>query len=368
MPSQPPIPHILSPYLTHSTHSAQSLTIITSVLAATPNWLVLRYLHSVLSAATEHGQTHPYQGGKKRRRAKRVVLVSFLRDWLFWRGEGKRLGLDLQRFVEGNRLRFVDGLSGLFDAPQQQPAPPQGNSRAVPTGGAMGSGRSIPMRGSVGPASIRGPPTISPLATTPSQAKIPTLQQQQKQLHLSGQGTTALNQLENDILSVIKSFPNPNATNETGEEEEEDDEDDILLILDQPDLILATTPGIDANDMSEWVMGLQQHVLSTIITTSADTPLIHNANPYTANDSTATPLEKNHASFVVGLAHRADMVLQLRTLDTGAAKDVSGVLRISRGGGYQPELEGKEDEVIEKEALYFVQRDGGVRVFGRGEV
>ena len=94
MPSQPPIPHILSPYLTHSTHSAQSLTtIITSVLAATPNWLVLRYLHSVLSAAVEHNESHQESGNgrKRRRRAKRVVLVSILREWSFWRGEAKRL-------------------------------------------------------------------------------------------------------------------------------------------------------------------------------------------------------------------------------------------------------------------------------------
>ncbi|KAI7973162.1 hypothetical protein EIK77_004439 [Talaromyces pinophilus] len=261
----------------------------------------------------------------------------------------------------------------------------------------MGSGRSIPMRG---PASPRAPPPPSssrlPTAGIPSSAK--SSPPQQKQLHISGQGITALNQLENDILSVIQSLPKPDRTNET-DEDGQDDEDgnDILLILDQPDLILATTPGIDANDMLEWVMGLQQvrfppspsfkdknkgllsllqHVLSTIITTSADSPLIHNANPYTltpieTTSAAATPLEKNHASFVVGLAHRADMVLQLRTLDTGAAKDVSGVLRMSRGGGYEPEIgqEGKEDgEIAEKEVLYFVQRDGGVRVFGRGEV
>lgn len=123
--------------------------------------------------------------------------------------------------------------------------------------------------------------------------------------------------------------------------------------------------------MKAYDVDWEKHVHSTIITTSADSPLIHNANTYiTENASAATPLEKNHASFVVGLAHRADMVLQLRTLDTGAAKDVSGVLRMSRGGGYDAsETEGgKEDEITEKEVLYFVQRDGGVRVFGRGEV
>lgn len=164
----------------------------------------------------------------------------------------------MQRFVDGDRLRFADGLSGLFDASRQplqsQPQQQQGSIRSGP---AMGSGRPIPMRG---PASPRAPPPPSsplPTAGIPSPAK--SSPPRQKQLHISGQGITTLNQLENDILSIIQSIPKPNRTNET-DEDGQDDEDgnDILLILDQPDLILATTPGIDANDMSEWVMGLQQ--------------------------------------------------------------------------------------------------------------
>lgn len=78
----------------------------------------------------------------------------------------------------------------------------------------------------------------------------------------------------------------------------------------------------------------------------------------------ATPIETEHAALAIGLAHRARSVMQLRTLDTGAAKDVSGVLRISRGGGMSAN---EEDSLEEREALYFIQRDGGVTVFGRGE-
>lgn len=104
------------------------------------------------------------------------------------------------------------------------------------------------------------------------------------------------------------------------------------------------------------------------MTTAADSPLIHKAHISNQNDLgeqvSATPLEKNHASLSIGMAHRASLVLQLRTLDTGAAKDVSGVLRLSRGGSYE-QHEG--DEVVEREVLYYIQRDGGVRVFGRGE-
>lgn len=74
-----------------------------------------------------------------------------------------------------------------------------------------------------------------------------------------------------------------------------------------------------------------------------------------------TPLEINHAAFVTGLAHLARFTIGLRLLDTGAARDVSGVLRVTRGAD-----EGEVD-VEEREVLYFVGGDGGVRVFGRGE-
>lgn len=62
----------------------------------------------------------------------------------------------------------------------------------------------------------------------------------------------------------------------------------------------------------------------------------------------------------MSLAHQARLLMGVRELDTGVARDVSGVLRIGRGGG-----EGAED-VEEKEVLYFVGGDGGVRVFERG--
>lgn len=45
----------------------------------------------------------------------------------------------------------------------------------------------------------------------------------------------------------------------------------------------------------------------------------------------------------------AERVLSVRELDTGAARDVSGVLRVTGG-------------VREWEGLYVVGRDGGVRV------
>ena len=62
----------------------------------------------------------------------------------------------------------------------------------------------------------------------------------------------------------------------------------------------------------------------------------------------------------MSLAHQARLILSVRELDTGVARDVSGVLRIGRGGA------GGEGTVKEAELLYFVLGDGGVRVFERG--
>ncbi len=70
---------------------------MSSVLGATGNWLLLRYLYAALSASSSADVSlgDGLDNGKKRK----VVLVSFLRGWDFWRSEAKRL---------------VSILSGLF--------------------------------------------------------------------------------------------------------------------------------------------------------------------------------------------------------------------------------------------------------------
>ena len=72
-------------------------------------------------------------------------------------------------------------------------------------------------------------------------------------------------------------------------------------------------------------------------------------------------MEINQAAFVIAMAHQADFAISLRELDTGIAKDVSGVLRITMGSG-----EGRRD-LEETEVLYFVARSGEVKVFERGQ-
>lgn len=93
-----------------------------------------------------------------------------------------------------------------------------------------------------------------------------------------------------------------------------------------------------------------------MVALSADYPLVA---------AQQTPLEIDHAAFLLGIAHQADFTMALRLLDTGTARDVSGVVRITvgdsadNGDGNGP--------IEEKELLYFVGGDGGVRVFERGQ-
>lgn len=105
MPSQPPLPPLLAPYL--STQPESSLTLVSSILGATSNWLVLRFLHAALSTSSNPNASiglEDLPDGKKRK----VVLVSFLRGWEFWKSESKRL---VSQFPESS-LFTVHGHTG----------------------------------------------------------------------------------------------------------------------------------------------------------------------------------------------------------------------------------------------------------------
>ena len=107
-----------------------------------------------------------------------------------------------------------------------------------------------------------------------------------------------------------------------------------------------------------WLMILLKHVHATIITVSADYPLV------TAHQ---TPLETDHAALLLSLAHQADFIMSLRLLDSGTARDVSGVIRVTVG---EQTPDGEQDiqkRIEERELLYYVGGDGGVRIFERGQ-
>ncbi|KAI1501679.1 hypothetical protein F5X99DRAFT_382160 [Biscogniauxia marginata] len=281
------IPPLLEPYL--SLPPEASLILLSGVLGSTTNWLVHRYLYTLLApppTPAVFDQEKKGGGGDIN-----VILVSFLRDYAFWKDGAGRLGLDLDMSKRKGRFIFVDGLSDLFSASSgHQPKPP---------------------------------------ATNASGSRL-----------LSSATAHALRkELEDAIIQIQAVGP----------------ERQTVLVVDQLDLLLAASgDDFSCNTLQETLLDLREKVHSAIITLSADEPLIA---------SQATSLEKEHAAFALSLAHDAHLVISLRKLDTGTARDVSGVLRATSGG----QSYDNSRSVDEGELLYFVGGDGAVRVFERGQ-
>lgn len=76
------IPPLLEPYLALPPEA--SLILLTSVLGASTNWLVLRFLHGTLL----NGDASIVDGSED---DTKIVLVSFMRDFAFWKENAKRL-------------------------------------------------------------------------------------------------------------------------------------------------------------------------------------------------------------------------------------------------------------------------------------
>jgi elongator complex protein 6 len=119
-------PPLLEPYLRLPYET--SLILLSGVLGTSTNWLVHRYLHTLLASpttTTSSSSSYPSShedAGSNNYQAQQisVILVSFLRDYAFWKDGCKRLGLDLDQATRKGSFAFVDGLTGLF-APSPNP-------------------------------------------------------------------------------------------------------------------------------------------------------------------------------------------------------------------------------------------------------
>lgn len=150
-------------------------------------------------------------------------------------------GLDLARLAGKQQFAFVDGLSDLFSSPQANPAPSASSNVGV------ASRATLPLRSQHGVVPGRVPPPSTSAETGGNVRRGQTGQEIAKKLRFSGRGTAALDALERDITEVIQQCRK--------------ESDELLLILDQPDFLLAATGptmGIGATEVAEWVTGLQQ--------------------------------------------------------------------------------------------------------------
>ncbi|EOA81345.1 uncharacterized protein SETTUDRAFT_122991 [Exserohilum turcica Et28A] len=340
MPPSSRIPPLLQPYA--ELPREESLTLVTSTLGASANWLLIRFLCAALGTATARG------GGEEDHN---VVLVSWMRPYEFWKQESRKsAALDLERLRKEGRFAFVDGLGAgsdaTSDARQASAAPSNGihAQRGLQTLSARGPpGRIVPARG----------PPASPQATTT------TAETTGASSNTSGHYTLKSLELD-DVKATISSAVSALTTAPVQRK--------TLLIFDNPDLLLALNPSITPSRFTSLVLTLQ-----TIPTVSHILTHIQSDNPLLSLSAPPQPLELAHHNLLVKCAHMSRRILGVRILDTGVARDVSGVIRITEqkhewldlGFGDNEPKEGG-DSGRGKEFLYQVKGDGSVRVFERG--
>ncbi|KAK6496396.1 hypothetical protein TWF481_002416 [Arthrobotrys musiformis] len=283
------------------------LLLITSVLGTSPSWLTYSLLHNSLISGEN------------------VVFASFLNEFAYFREGGKRHGLDLQSHLRKGTLTFIDGFSKLFLPVVSTPASAPVQSIPAPSQRVGG----IPPRG--GPIPPRQIPQSAPTAAPADPIKYISLG--------PSPSPVALRQLD-----VIKTALQGLGSSGTRPK----------LVVEGLDVLIAAA-GIDVRAVEDLVYDLRDISSTTTILLPSDSVLIQTS-------ASSTPLELSHANLVISLAHTADAILSLRLLDTGVAKDISGVLKVTRGAGNL----GDTDGIVEEKEMLYYESDAGVRIFARG--
>ncbi|KAH7126904.1 hypothetical protein B0J11DRAFT_485737 [Dendryphion nanum] len=341
MPPSSRIPPLLQPYTALPTQD--SIVLTTSTLGASSNWLLIRFLCEALGRTSSS-----YDENKNDNADTKVILVSWMRDWEFWKSEARKGGgLDLERLKREGRLAWVDGVGGIFLPETKETDTAKATIPEVTTRPAR---TIIPTRG---PAPGRGGPAGAAISTAVPKAHSPI---SQTVIPVSGSFTlrnATLPHLRETIKSALQ-YLHPGPLNHSSPSQTQPR---TLLVLDTPSLLLAAHPGITPSSLSATIMTLHTLTTHILLHIPADDALLSLSTP-------PQPLEIDARNFLVKMAHVSERVLACRVLDTGVARDVSGVVRIT--GGRDGNGEEEEERGRGREFLYRVGGDGGVRVFERG--
>lgn len=341
MPPTSRIPPLLQPFVRAPKN--ESVLLLTSTLDASANWLLTRFFSDALGSGLKDNGN----GG-----AQNVVLVSWMRDYEFWRQEGRKCtGLDLGGLRTQGKFAFVDGLSSLFLLPADENTEDAQRPRSLPIAqpGSPAISRdpqSLPSRGPPG----RAAPAPAPAPAAPRSPA--------SQPGLYALSSTSLSHIATTVTAAIASLRPSTAASRT------------LVILDNPDFLLASVPGLTPAALTSFFLDLhsQTSVSHVLVHLQSDLALL-------ATPEKPSPLQIAQQNLVVRTAHMSARVLGVRVLDTGVARDVSGVLRVTVNRESWADIatfgedEGgavKAPEEVGSEVLYKVNGDGSVRVFERG--
>ena len=349
------------------------LILVTSVLGASANWLVVRYVVNILGEAGTRAGGAEAEGKKKDAPSAAVVLLSFARSLAFWTASCRKLGTDLCAAGRQGRFVFVDGTRSWL------PAAPGGGISARDL---VTSGRRDTWCYDLASLMWPGPRAEGRRLDEVLRELVAAASESGAAQH---DGKEAEAEAEEEEASSRRQCSNGGAA---GPATTAAEARSVVLILDGLDLYLALAlqpasptsfPPAPQALLASITSLLALRSVFVVATAAADDSFVH---PPHHSGLPSPVLESNHRGFVVGLAHAAHLILSCRMLDTGPAADVSGVLRVTvggaagwggaflgtgvRGGDGSLGAQGGGDEAEEGEWLYHVASDGDVRIFGRG--
>lgn len=329
------LPPALEPYLQLPPET--SLILLTSTLGCSVNWLTARFISSALASDHHQQQQEPSPPPLA------ILLVSWIRDLAFWKTELRRTSVSTTKPKQVTKVLPFKKKEKKKKRGKEKLKYSNFTTQGIDI-------TKLSQTNKFAFVDYLNNPTPSPPSTS-SPSSPSNLSTSHPLIHQS-------------LTKLLSSSTTPSLK--------------ILLILDAPDILL-TTPPSTSTSLPTLLLTLRSHpsIHSTILSVSADWPLISGATQHhpqiTSQAATTTPLEISSAAFVSTQAHLSRWVMGVRALETGAARDVSGVLRITRGGGWGGGGDGGWEEDgdgegmgREVELLYLVGRDGNVKVFERG--
>ena len=138
----------------------------------------------------------------------------------------------------------------------------------------------------------------------------------------------------------------------------------IVLILDNPDVIIAVAR-TNSKELSQLILQLRSQVHSAVVTCSADSPLLPGADR--AHGYEPRVIDMEIAAFIAAQAHASSLVISARQLETGASTHISGVLRVTAGGGWYGFASDNVawNDIKGTEMLYTVNGYSVVKIFER---
>ncbi|KIX07526.1 uncharacterized protein Z518_02179 [Rhinocladiella mackenziei CBS 650.93] len=346
----PIIPPALAAFIQQSL-SPHTQTLITPVLSTSSTWLCLRFIYAALYGFEDvDGAPQIGTGSDPTTGIEKVICVSLLMPLSLWVEMGKKMGLDILSLLKSTRLVYVDGLTC-------------GKAASVGSGTGVGTATShapTTRLKSLALNDVRDALDMALKAVSSSPSTPPPISTSVSATTKSSTGPAPFRR-----SPASTSLPGPDSCTKP------------LILLDGIDFLLASQPSITPMSLQSFLFMLRTQSHTLVVTCHADSPLLHASSATPTGADVGSQLERNHAHFLTNLAHQSRWVFQLRGLDTGSAKDVTGVVRVSRGGdiGVDDENEGKpnihalrgSDVLADAEWLYQVKCDGSASVWGRGE-